>query len=97
MERLNRRRGWSLALTVVAVVLAVGASLCAFETGGGHHDSAGRDLCTTMIVAIFGPFDLLVVGVILGAPAEPRRWAATPVTVSGLDPPPRRVLSVRTA
>jgi hypothetical protein len=77
------------SLGVVAVVLIAAAGFCVFDTDGHDHDAVGLDLCTSIVGVSIG--SLLLVGLgLAGSTSERLNWAATPVTVSVLDPPPWR-------
>ena len=78
----------SLLLAVVAVLLITTAGFCIYDTDGHDHDGLGFDLCTAILAVTFGPLVVATLGA-GGHTAARLGWAATPVSISILDPPPR--------
>jgi DMSO reductase anchor subunit len=77
---------WSRALCVAAILLVAAAGFCWFDSIQDEHGAAGVDLCLGMI-ATFGVVMVFYMNEV-GRARALRRWAATPVTIAVLDPPP---------
>jgi hypothetical protein len=93
MRTLADRVPWIIALAAVAVLLTAATGCCVFDTDGHGHDGVGLDLCIGIIAFSLGGLLFIALGP-AGSTAEQFGWAATPATVSVLDPPPWRILSV---
>ena len=76
-----------VSLAIVAVLLTAAAGFCFFDTDGDDHDGVGLDLCTAILAVAIAVVLTAAFGVV-GSTTERLRWAATPVAVSILDPPP---------
>lgn len=87
MMRLSARDAFTFGVVVFAVLVTAGAGFCLFDTDGDAHDGTGLDLCTAMVAVTIGAVVFIALGIV-GAPAEARAWAATPVVLPIPDPPP---------
>jgi hypothetical protein len=92
MKTAHRHDVWTRALGTAAILLTAAAGFCWLDTAEQDHGAASVDLCIGMIATVLG-VALVVYMREVGRSAVIRRWAATPVTVAVLDPPPRSYLS----
>lgn len=93
MRTLADRAPWIVALAGLVVLFTAATGFCVFDTDGDGHDGVGLHLCIGIFAVTLGVLLFIALGPV-GSPGERLGWAATPVTVSILDPPPWRVLSV---